>query len=257
MRTIVRAVGVLAAVGLIVSSCGADRPDVATAAPLESTPWEVDVSSVAVPGIEQAQPTLSLADGVASGFAGCNTYSGPYRLEGSNLRFGRLATTVMACGPAGSAVETSYLDRLSRVAHYALTRSGLDLEDASGARVLAYVPANTALAGDWRIIGVLLSSGTAFSSVAEPLPTARLSADGTMSGDTGCNTISGPWTQGPDENVKIGPLAATFKACTSPELSTQEASIVEAFNTTTTAEVTSRSAELFNAAGQHTMSLQR
>src|SRR5262249_40041366 len=205
MRAVVRAAGVLFAVGLVVSSCGADRPDVATAAPLEGTPWELDISSVRVSGIEGAQPTLRLENGVASGFAGCNTYSGSYRLEGSSLRFGRMATTVMACGPAGSAVETAYLDRLSPVAHYALTGSGLDLQDASGARVLVFLPAKTSLEGDWRIIGVLQSTGSAFSSAAEPLPTARFSADSTMSGTTGCNTLNGPWSQGPGSGVKIGP----------------------------------------------------
>ena len=256
-RLVVRAAGALLAVTLA-AACGADRTDVAAKAPLEATPWELDISTVQVPGIEKAQPTLELAQGVVSGFAGCNTYRGPYFISGANnLRFGELATTLMACEPAGTAIEAAYLNRLGKVAHYQLTQTGLDLEDAGGARILAFVPANTSLAGQWTITGVLLASKTAFSSVSEPPPTAGFQADGTMSANTGCNTAAGPWTQGPGDAVKIGPLAGTLKACTSQELSTQEASILDALNTTTTAEVTSRSASLFNAAGQRTMALER
>jgi heat shock protein HslJ len=246
------------AVGLV-ASCGADRPDIATAAPLEGTPWEVDVSTVRVSGIEQVQPTLELAQGMASGFAGCNSYHGPYVVSGSNLRFGDLATTLilMACEPAGTAVEATYLSRLRKVTHFRLTGAGLDLQDANGARLLGFVPAKTSLAGTWTITGVLLASRSAFSSVSEPPPKATFSADGAVNGDTGCNTFQGPWKQGPDNAVTIGPLAATFKVCPSQDLSTQEAAILDAFDTAATADVTSRSASLFNAAGQRTMSLER
>jgi heat shock protein HslJ len=256
VRILGRGLAAMLAVGLA-ASCGADRTDIATAAPLESTPWELDTSTVSVPGIEQVQPTLEMVESQASGFAGCNRFHGSYVLSGSNLRFRDLATTLMACAPAGTAAEAAYLNRLGKVARYQLTRSGLDLQDATGERLLAFVPASTSLAGDWTITGVLLASRSAFSSVSSPAPRASFQADGTMSGDTGCNTFQGPWSQGPGTAVKFGPLAATLKACTSEELSTQEAAIFEAFNTATTAEVTSRSASLFNAAGQLAMSLAR
>jgi heat shock protein HslJ len=256
-RRVARAAGVLVAVTLA-AACGADRTDIAAKAPLEGTHWELDTSTVQVPGIEQAQPTLELAQGLASGFAGCNTYRGPYFISGANnLRFGDLATTLMACEPAGTAIEAAYLNRLGKVAHFQLTQAGLDLQDTGGARLLAFVPANTSLAGQWTITGVLLASKSAFSSVSTPPPTADFQADGTMSTNTGCNTAAGAWTQGPGTAVKIGPLAGTLKACTSEELSVQEAAIFDAFNTATTAEVTSRSASLFNAAGQRAVALER
>jgi heat shock protein HslJ len=243
---------------MLAAACGADRTDIAAKAPLEATSWELDISTVQVPGIEKAQPTLELAQGVASGFAGCNTYRGPYFISGANnLRFGDLATTLMACEPAGTAIEAAYLNRLGKVAHFQLTQTGLDLQDAGGARLLAFVPANTSLAGQWTITGVLVASKSAFTSVSTPPPTADFQADGTMSANTGCNTAAGPWTQGPGDAVKIGPLAGTLKACLNEELSTQEAAILDAFDTATTAEVTSRSASLFNAAGLRTLALER
>jgi heat shock protein HslJ len=256
-RLVVRSAGALLAMALA-AACGTDRADIAAKAPLEATPWELDTSTVPVPGIEQAQPTLELAQGQASGFAGCNTYRGPYFISGANnLRFGDLATTLMACEPVGTAIEAAYLNRLGKVAHYQLTRTGLDLQDAGGARLLAFVPANTSLAGQWTITAVLVASKSAFTSVSTPPPSANFQADGTMSANTGCNTATGAWTQGPGPAVKIGPLAGTLMACLSEELSVQEAAIFDAFNTATTAEVTSRSASLFNAAGQRTMALER
>ena len=59
-RGVVRAAGALLAVTLA-AACGADRTDIAAKAPLEGTDWELDTSTVQVPGIEQAQPTLELA----------------------------------------------------------------------------------------------------------------------------------------------------------------------------------------------------
>lgn len=58
----------------------------------------------------------------ASGFSGCNRYTGTYMLKDGKLGFGPLAGTRMACATLGGKVESAYLDALAHIEH-----SGVDM----------------------------------------------------------------------------------------------------------------------------------
>jgi heat shock protein HslJ len=64
-------------------------------------------------------PTLvfSTATGqrLASGFAGCNRFAGPYALKNGKLSFGPLVATRMACPGARGELEHAYLDALAHI----------------------------------------------------------------------------------------------------------------------------------------------
>jgi heat shock protein HslJ len=62
--------------------------------------------------------TLSTATGQrrASGFSGCNRFTGTYILRDGKLSFGPLAGTRMACASAGGKLESDYLDALAHIA---------------------------------------------------------------------------------------------------------------------------------------------
>lgn len=72
-----------------------------------------------VPAAQTAAPTLTLDTNSgqrrASGFAGCNRFSGTYNLASGNMTFGPLATTRKACGPDADRLEQAYLDALAHV----------------------------------------------------------------------------------------------------------------------------------------------
>ncbi|WP_116137250.1 META domain-containing protein [Trinickia diaoshuihuensis] len=72
-----------------------------------------------VPADRAAAPTLLLdttsGQRLASGFAGCNRFSGTYALRGGGLTFGPLATTRKACGADAARLEKAYLDVLQRI----------------------------------------------------------------------------------------------------------------------------------------------
>ncbi len=80
-------------------------------------------------------PTLRLESATtrASGFAGCNRFSGPYTLSGDSLSFGPLISTKMACAQ-GNDVEVAYLAALAEVRSFTATDSVLTLR-GSGAPV--------------------------------------------------------------------------------------------------------------------------
>jgi heat shock protein HslJ len=67
----------------------------------------------------------------ASGFAGCNTYSGPYTVKGDSLGFGPAVATKMACTDAAD-LEQRYLAMLPTVVGYLVADSTLTLRGPSG-----------------------------------------------------------------------------------------------------------------------------
>lgn len=84
-------------------------------------------------------PTIEFgADGRASGFAGCNTFSGTFTTDGETIALGPLATTKMGCERPASAVETEYLQALSGVATWSIEPDGRLL--LAGPVSLRYTP---------------------------------------------------------------------------------------------------------------------
>jgi heat shock protein HslJ len=72
-------------------------------------------------------------DGQVSGNAGCNTYNGPYKLDGTSLTVGPLATTMKACEQAIMDQETQFLTALQTPTTVEPSGANVTLRDASGA----------------------------------------------------------------------------------------------------------------------------
>jgi heat shock protein HslJ len=68
-----------------------------------------------IDGVVEAQAHLMLgADGRAFGRGGCNRFFGSYSIEGSVIRFGPMASTLMYCEET-MAVENAFLKALGEV----------------------------------------------------------------------------------------------------------------------------------------------
>ena len=72
------------------------------------------------------------ADSV-SGSGGCNTYNGPYKLDGTKVTIGPLATTMKACEQAIMDQETQFLTALQTPANVETSGGTVTLRDSSGA----------------------------------------------------------------------------------------------------------------------------
>ena len=94
------------AAAVLASGCGGDDDG----PPLEGTEWAL-ASGVDVPD-DADPPTLLLEEGNASGFGGCNTFTGGYELDGDSISIGPLAGTLMACEEPKMAVEGAYMPAL-------------------------------------------------------------------------------------------------------------------------------------------------
>lgn len=70
--------------------------------------------------------TLDAVAGRASGYAGCNQFSGAYTLTSGGLTFGPLAMTRMACAQ-GDELERKYSMALDQTTDWKVTSNGLEL----------------------------------------------------------------------------------------------------------------------------------
>lgn len=109
--------------------------------------WHL-VEMVTAEGVESVpaewRATILFEDGRAAGRGGCNRFMGDATIDGSNLTFGPLATTMMACPPELMELERVYLVLLDRVVSYELDGVRLSLTDADGNRLLGFVRSEAA-----------------------------------------------------------------------------------------------------------------
>ena len=92
---------------------------------------------------------LLLQDGVASGFSGCNSFSGSYTLEAAALDFDEaFTTTLRACTGDAGTVESAYYDALVEVAYWSIDGSTLELTDFDFETLLVFGSSTSAGPGD-------------------------------------------------------------------------------------------------------------
>lgn len=144
-----------------------------------------------IPGHEA---TISFeADGSFGGRAACNGYGGTTSLDNGSVELGQLSITEMACEPDVMELEAVFVEALLAVDRYEVLDGDLTLT-GSGAELvfepIPEVPAAELVGTDWTL-DTLIDGDTASSTVGEA--TLRLEEDGTMTGSTGCRTLTGRW----------------------------------------------------------------
>jgi heat shock protein HslJ len=194
--------------------------------------------------------TFQATDSVVSGSSGCNRYSGPYEASGSQLTFGALATTQMACDDFLNVLERTYLASLAAARTYTATAESLTIYDADAQPILVYAVLQPGeLTGTtWHATGINNGTGGVASVVAGTDPTAVFDAAGTVSGHAGCNQFNGAAVVD-GTSIAIGPLASTKMACADPAASTQESAFLAALEAATTVQIQGSTLELRDADG--------
>jgi heat shock protein HslJ len=138
----------LAVMALALAACGGAKP---TPTPVPSGPLNLtgtswllikylspDGTVFTVPSA--ITPQAAFTADTMSGNAGCNTFNGPYTLEGENINLGPMASTMMACQEPTASVEIAYLAALNVVDKAALLDNGnLQLWDSAGKTTLVFV----------------------------------------------------------------------------------------------------------------------
>ncbi len=225
------------------------------AQPLEGTTWRLTspgALAADATGAKAGPLTVRFQDGRASGFSGCNRFTGGFTRTGDTLTVGPLAGTMIACPEPRMALEKGFLDALSGAHRVAIAGDRLTLTPASGAPLVFEAEPPPTLEGvAWKITG--FNNGR--QAVVSPLNGTSLTltfADGKVLGSAGCNTFRASYTA--DGNrLSIGPAATTRKACPADGVMEQERQFLAALKTAQTWTVESGKLDVHRADGERVL----
>lgn len=190
-----------------------------------------------VAAMPEAEVTATFKDGSVGGNAGCNSYSGGYTLDGSNVTIGPLASTMMACFPDQlMQQETDFLNNMQTAATYNIEGSILKIANADGTVTLTFEAREpiSLTSVTWAAINYNNGKEAVVSLIADTSITAQFAEDGTLSGLAGCNNYTTGYTVDGDA-MTIEPPASTKKLCPEPEgVMDQEFQFLTALSTTAT-----------------------
>lgn len=201
------------------------------------------VNGSTVAAIAGSVPILTFnRDGTLTGSVGCNHFSATYNVSGNTISFGPSVSTLMYCSvPAGVMdQESRVLALLPLTTGYMVAVDTLRLLDRSGATIMtlnrAVEPEPLPLVGTrWRLAG-FSDNETARSALAGSNATVVFGTDGRLTGSTGCNDLSGPYTTN-GNRIAIGPLAVTERSCLDSALMAQERDLLDALEVAATYEI--------------------
>ena len=135
MRLLALTVLVLA---LLLSACSGGS---ASGDPLSGTSWMLASIDGSAP-ISGVVATAAFSDGKVSGSSGCNSYGGAYELDGEQIHFSDLVSTLMACTDPQGVMdqESAFLGGLTDAQSYQLSADKLQILTSDG-KTLVFTPA--------------------------------------------------------------------------------------------------------------------
>jgi heat shock protein HslJ len=259
MKTIRRfaAVGVILGSLFFLTACGGagGSSTPSGTAPAQSggditgTEWVLSGSSMNSLDFSKSGITARFEQGKISGFSGVNQYSGPCELgSDGSMKIGPLAGTLMAGPEPLMRAETAYLQLLPKCDSYKVEGSKLTLY-TGGNETLIYEAGKPAeLSGStWDVTGYNNGKQAVVGVSLGATLTLDFGTDNTVSGDSGVNTFSGPYSSGAT-SITIGPLASTRKAGPA-DMMAQEAGYIAALQNATKWEVVNGRLELRDSTG--------
>ncbi|MGM7643616.1 META domain-containing protein [Nocardia sp. JW2] len=236
------------AAGACSSGDSGDAPPKPT--PMGHTYLSTRVEGGAIPG--GGPMTLTFDNGRITANSGCNTSSGTVDLSDNVLRTSRLAGTLMGCpGERGQADawQNSFLEASPtwRLDGDDLTLTGKDVTVHLTDKKI--VTPDKPLTGTNWIATTLLTPDAKVRSAAldEARPTLVITADGQVSGTTGCNRLTGTAQLGPGDEVNFE--VATTKMMCPPEVMEVERHVLDVLDGHTEATIDADTLTLRNADG--------
>jgi heat shock protein HslJ len=192
---------VLPLVPLVLLSCasGGGDGESSPAGSLGGVTWVLDSASMGslvetVPS--DARVDLRFDGERANGRAACNSYGGPYAVDGEKLSFGSFAVTLMACEPPLMDLESAYLTALGSVDGYQVAAGGRGLVLTGGNVALTFVAEEPVtplpLTGTtWRLTTIATGTDAVSSTIAGTEVTAVFGDDGRCRAPTAATATTG------------------------------------------------------------------
>ncbi|MFJ7414531.1 META domain-containing protein [Streptomyces sp. NPDC098077] len=196
--------------------------------PVTGVAWSVD--SVTVGGKKTEAPEGARMEidpkGRATADFGCNHIGVDARVEGDRITLGKPVTTQMACDEDIEKFEKAAIDAMGGELTAKLSGEKLTLTKEGGHTMELSEEKPADLVGTRWAVTTLLSGETA-TTVPADLPKERaphltFADDGTVRGNSGCNSFSGKATV-KGSTITFGPVAGTRKMCPEAEMKTERA----------------------------------
>src|SRR5262245_28251816 len=193
------------------------------ARPLEQTYWKaIELAGKPTPTQDpKREAHLQFDTGRVFGSDGCNRITGTYQLTGDRVTFGQMAGTQMACLNPGD-TETRFRDALKNATRLTVAGDRLELFDAAGIRLAAFVAGSQAsvpspsagLAGtSWQLVKFQGGDDTTLTPDDRTKYTIEFVAGGQLTARVDCNRGRGTWKSSGSNQITFGLLALTRAKC--------------------------------------------
>ena len=178
-----------------------------------------------------------MSDGRVAIRADCNTGSAAYTVDGTALTIQPGVMTLAACAPDSQ--DSMFLRDLFQTATFAFEGAQLVLNMRVDTGNMIFSPQSaTGLSGPtWRVTSYNNGMNAVVSTVSGAPLSMLFGDNGRVSGETGCNMFTGPYTLS-GSSISLGPLATTRRACVSEDANRQEQAFLAALSATTRYELT-------------------
>ncbi|MFG3404389.1 META domain-containing protein [Streptomyces sp. NPDC048142] len=196
--------------------------------PVTGVAWSVD--SVTVGGKRTEAPAGARLEidpkGRIGADFGCNHISADARVEGDRITVGKPVSTQMACEEETEKFERAATGAMGGELTAKLAGEQLTLTTEGGDTIALSEEKAAGLVGTRWTVTTLLSGETATSVPAdlpkERVPRLTFSEDGTVRGDSGCNSFRGRAAV-KGSTIVFGPAVATRKMCPEAEMTVERA----------------------------------
>ncbi|MFF7256600.1 META domain-containing protein [Streptomyces microflavus] len=196
--------------------------------PVTGVAWSVD--SLTVGGKKTEAPEGSRLEIDPKGRAkvgfGCNHIGADARVEGDRITFGKPVSTQMACDETTEKAEKAALAAMDGEVTAKLSGEKLTLTTEGGDTIALSEEKPAGLVGTRWAVNTLLSGETATSVPAdlpkERVPHLTFGEDGTVHGNSGCNSFHGKAAV-EGSTIDFGPPAGTRKMCPEAEMEVERA----------------------------------
>ncbi|MEW2067275.1 META domain-containing protein [Streptomyces sp. NPDC007346] len=196
--------------------------------PVTGVAWSVD--SLTVGGKKTEAPEGSRLEidpqGRAKAVFGCNHISADAQVKGDRITLGKPVSTQMACDERTERFEKAATRALDGELTAKLSGEKLTLTTEGGDTLALSEEKPADLVGTRWAVNTLLSGETATSVPAdlpqERVPHLTFGEDGTVQGNSGCNSFHGT-AEVKGSTITFGPPAATRKMCPEAEMEVERA----------------------------------
>ncbi|MEU1222641.1 META domain-containing protein [Streptomyces microflavus] len=210
------------------SGSGDGSDTVQSDVPVTGVAWSVDFLTVG--GKKTEAPAGSRLEidpkGRAKAAFGCNHIGADARVEGDRITFGKPVSTQMACDETTEKAEKAALAAMDGEVTAKLSGEKLTLTTEGGDTIALSEEKPAGLVGTRWAVNTLLSGETATSVPAdlpkERVPHLTFGEDGTVHGNSGCNSFHGKAAV-KGSTIDFGPPAGTRKMCPEAEMEVERA----------------------------------